>query len=386
MLSSLGTMEIVLLLLIAASCAYGLFSLICIIDFFSSKKSSSSHIPSAPVSVLKPLKGADPDLGENLLSFCRQAYPEFEVLLGFNDRNDSAVPTANKTIKAVKECRSRIVVARRGIGVNRKVSNLQGMLEAAHYPLLAMSDSDMRADGNYLRTIIGEYHQEAGVGLVTSLYKISSPETMGAAFESLTIALDFIPSVLVARRLEGITFGLGASMLISKKALEDIGGFPAIADYLADDYQIGNRLWRKGYKIVLSRYVLEDIAGRMSMADYFAHQLRWARTYRACRPKGFLGYGITHALPLALLFFLLHGPAALSFSVLSAVIIMRLGLFLALYKKVIRTKKWLLWLPLMLLKDITSFGIWLWSFLGSKVSWRGRVYRVEKGGRILPDN
>jgi ceramide glucosyltransferase len=117
---------------------------------------------------------------------------------------------------------------------------------------------------------------------------------MGATFESLTLALDFIPSVLVAERLEGITFGLGASMLLSKKAKKEIGGMPAIADYLADDYQIGNRLWKSGYRIILSDYVIEDVVGPMSFSDYVTHQIRWARSYRSSRPRRYFGYCVAH--------------------------------------------------------------------------------------------
>jgi hypothetical protein len=130
---------------------------------------------------------------------------------------------------------------------------------------------------------------------------------VGAILESLTIAVDLVPSVLVARFLEGITFGLGPSMLLSRKALEEIGGFSAVADYLAEDYQIGNLLWKKGYRNILSSHVIENVVGRMSIPDYVLHQLRWARTYKACRPKGFLGYGITHILPFSLLLLLLPG-------------------------------------------------------------------------------
>lgn len=370
------------LLLVISSGIYSLFALFCVMEFFRPGKLEIKDIPPTqitPISILKPLSGQDPELYENIHSFCSQNYPEYEVLLGVTDPNDAALNTAEKL---QRQSLVKIVVNERRLGTNRKVSNLGGLAQAARYPLLAVSDSDMRVDSSYLKNMAGEYFSGENTGLVTSLYKISDPLSAGAAFESLTIALDVIPSVLVARRLEGVTFGLGASMLFSRDALNAIGGFEAIADYLADDYQIGNRLWQKGYKIVLSRYVLEDRAGAMSIAGHLRHQIRWARTYRACRPKGFLGYGITYVFPISCLLFILQGPTILSLSALCAAVGLRLWLALVISKKVISSKKWLRWLTLLPVKDILGFGIWIWSLLGSVVNWRGSRYLILKGGKI----
>jgi ceramide glucosyltransferase len=375
-------MEIILIVLIISAGIYNLFSLFCVLDFFGPKRQELKDLPHIPVSIMKPIKGIDPEIRENLESFCRQDYPEYEVLLGFTELTDNAITVARDIAALHPDCNVRIITSKKNLGANQKVSNLQGIFEAANYPLIAISDSDMRVDPCYLRKIVVEYYSNKNVGLITSLYKISNPASIGAALESLTVALDFIPSVLVARRLEGVTFGLGASMLLSKKALEDIGGLSVIADYLADDYQIGNRLWKKGYKIILSDYVIEDVAGNMTIAEYFIHQIRWARTYRACRPKGFLGYGITHIFPFSLLLLILQGLTTLPLLILSAVITLRLSLSFVLYKKVICSRKWLRWLVLIPVKDLLSFWIWLWSFLGSKVFWRGKYYRILKGGVI----
>ncbi len=370
------------LLLVISSGIYSLFALFCVIEFFRAGKPALKDIPPAPIapiSILKPLSGKDPELYENIQSFCEQDYPEYEVLLGVTDPKDEALSV---TEKLQRQSAVKIIVSERSLGTNRKVSNLYGLAEAARYPLFAVSDSDMRVDGSYLKHIAGEYFSGENTGLVTSLYKISDPASAGAAFESLTIGLDLIPSVLVARRLEGVTFGLGASMLFSREALKAIGGFEAIADYLADDYQIGNRLWQKGYKIILSRYVLEDRAGAMSIAGHLKHQMRWARTYRACRPKGFIGYGITYVFPISCLLFILQGPDIVSLTALCAAIGLRVCLALVICKNVIRSKKWLRWLILLPVKDILGFGIWIWSLLGSAVLWRGGRYLILKGGKI----
>ena len=372
--------EMILIVLIISAGIYSLFSLFCVLEFFRQKRQVLKDLPRIPVSIMKPIKGVDPEIWENLESFCRQDYPEYEVLLGFTELSDNAIDTARDIATLHSNCNIRIITSKKNLGANQKVSNLQGILEAANYPLIAISDSDMRVDPYYLKKIVGEYHNNKDVGLITSLYKISNPTSIGAALESLTVALDFIPSVLVARRLEGVTFGLGASMLLSKKALEDIGGLSVIADYLADDYQIGNRLWKMGYQNILSDYVMEDVVGNMTMAEYLIHQLRWARTYRACRPKGFFGYGITHIFPFSLLLLILQGPTTLPLLILSAVITLRFSLSFVLYKKVICSRKWLRWLVLVPVKDLLSFSIWLWSFLGNKVLWRGEYYKILKGG------
>ncbi|HEX8947633.1 MAG TPA: bacteriohopanetetrol glucosamine biosynthesis glycosyltransferase HpnI [Dissulfurispiraceae bacterium] len=367
---------------IAASGVYCLMSFFCAAEFFSQEREKKKESFHPPVSILKPLKGTDPELRENLRSFCRQDYPEYEVLLGFTDPDDPAIAAAEELAASEPGCSIRIVITREVLGVNMKVTNLKGLLDAARYPLVAISDSDMRVEPDYLSRIVDEYHG-GNTGLVTSLYKISKPSSAGAAFESLTIALDFIPSVLTARRLEGMTFGLGASMLFSKGALNDIGGISAVADHLADDYQIGNRLWKKGYRVILSDYVIEDVAGSMSIREYLKHQIRWARTYRACRPGGFLGYGITHLFPLSLLPLLVHGPTDSALAVPAAALALRLCLALLLCGKVIRKKSWLSWLPLIPLKDMMSFGIWAWSFMGKRVLWRGAYYTITRGGRMI---
>ena len=373
--------EILTLLLLCAGC-YQLFSLYCVWKFFQKERDEAALPYHIPVSIIKPLKGIDPGFGENLRTFCEQDYPEYEVLLGFSDPADDAIPRVNDMVASLTDCNVRTVIGTGSPGANRKVSNLEGLAESARHPMLAISDSDMRVDRSYLGRSMAEYFSTRNVGLVTSLYKISNPESIGAALESLTIALDFIPSVLVARRLEGVTFGLGASLVLSKKALEEIGGFAAIGDYLADDYQLGNRLWKRGYSIVLSQDVIENVAGPMRVADFCRHQLRWARTYRASRPKGFAGYGITYVVPLSLLLLIAEGPTALSLSVLGSAVMVRYGLASVLHKKVIRSRQWLKWLVLVPIKDILGFGIWAWSFTSRKVRWRGNEYRILKDGKL----
>ena len=378
-------LSIFLSALIILGSFYALFSLACVLGFFRKLAPDTGRpVPDTglpAVSVLKPIKGLDPGCAENLSAFCAQDYPCFEVLFGFLDPGDPAIPLAT-AVAAAAPGDARVVVRDGGSGANRKVVNLRALADEARYPMLALSDSDMVVDKDYLRRIVTEFQRGGKTGIVTSLYKISSPESVGSALESLSIALDFIPSVLVARRLEGVTFGLGASILVSKEALRDIGGFGALTEYLADDYQLGFRLWKKGYKNIISRHVIENLVGPMSVASHLTHQLRWARTYRASRPGGFFGYGITHIFAFALLLLCVR-PTAGSAVTAGLVLALRYGIALVLYRKVIKTRKWLKWLFLIPLKDILGFSVWLWSFAGSSVRWRGACYRVTRGGKMV---
>ncbi|MGD0235000.1 MAG: bacteriohopanetetrol glucosamine biosynthesis glycosyltransferase HpnI [Syntrophorhabdales bacterium] len=359
---------------------YALFSLFCVMKFFGRPKYSQAGPPFyPPVSVLKPMKGIDPEWRDNIASFVAQDYPEYEVLLGFNDPRDEGIDLATDIAKSYAP-KVRVVVHASHLGSNPKVSNLYGLIEEARYPLLLISDSDIRVGPDYLKEIVGEYLATEKVGIVTCLSRITHASTVGAALECLTTAADFIPSVLTAERLEGVTFGLGPSMMLSKHTLGKIGGLPAFADYLAEDYQIGNCLWKQGYRNILSTYLIDYVVGRMRIREYVVHQLRWARTYKACRPIGFFGYGITHIFPFSLLFLALHGATALSLSILAVILALRYSLLLVVSRVAACPKQWLRWLWLLPAKDILSFGIWLWCFLGSRIFWRGTHYKLRRGG------
>ena len=358
---------------------YYLFSLYCVIEFFKRPKRLQAEHLYPPVSVLKPMKGVDPEWRDNIASFATQDYPQYEVLLGFNDPRDEGIRMATDIAKSYGPG-IRVVVHTSHLGSNPKVSNLSGLVESAVYPLLLISDSDTRVDRGYLKEIVGEYLATENVGIVTCLSKITRASTVGSALESLTTAADFIPSVLTARRLEGVTFGLGPSMMLSKQALEEIGGLPAFADYLAEDYQIGNCLWKKRYKNILSTHLIENVLGGMGIRDYLVHQLRWARTYRACRPVGFFGYGVTHIFPFSLIFLALHGSTIAALSVSILILALRYSLLLLVSTMAAYPKEWLRWLWLLPAKDILSFGIWLWCFLGSGIFWRGTHYKLLRGG------
>jgi ceramide glucosyltransferase len=372
--------EICLGLLIIMGSAYWFIAIYSVNRFF--KPAAFNPAPREPVSILKPLKGIDPELAENIKSFCDQDYPEYEVILGFNKPDEKEIHEAARIAESIPFQNLKVTSSYNELGANQKVSNLQGIVESARNQIIVLSDSDMRVGREYLKTIVSEYQADDAIGMVTCLYKISDPKSIGAAFESMSIALDFLPSVLVAERLEGVTFGLGASMIISRKTLDEIGGFRAVADFLADDYQIGNRISKKGLRIVISQYIVENVAGRMDLSEYFRHQLRWAKTVRASRPMGFWGSGVTHIFPFAAMLLLLRGADIVSMSALGLALILRLLMAAVIYRKVIRSFAWLKWLAILPVKDIAAFVIWIGAFIGSGVSWRGASYEILSGGKI----
>ena len=371
------TLKIIFLLLACAGCAYWILALACIILYRPGGPAVQPSGSSPPISILKPVKGADRGFEENLRSFCAQDYPEYEVVVGAEDEADPAIAVARK-IAGEFAGRVKVIVTGALPGPNRKVSLLEKLAQAAKFDMIAMSDGDMRVDKTYLKTIAGEY--TGGVGLVTSLYRITNPVSAGSALESLAISTDFIPSVMVARVVEGgLSFGFGASMLFSRVALEEAGGWGPVTQYLADDYQIGKRIFDTGRGVALSAYVMDIVPGKEGIGDYLSRQLRWARTYRTSRPKGYLGYGITHAITFGLAY-LLIAPGAVSAGIFAAILVFRFGAALAVYGKFIGEKSRLKWLFLLPIRDVMGFFVWAVSFAGNKVRWRGRVFKVGKGG------
>ncbi|MBI3272544.1 MAG: bacteriohopanetetrol glucosamine biosynthesis glycosyltransferase HpnI [Planctomycetes bacterium] len=334
-----------------------------------------------PVSILKPVKGLDDEAETNFESFLRQDYPDFEVLFGVSDPADPAIPVIRRLQRTHPERSIRLVVGERRIGTNEKVSNLHHMLGEARHELVVLSDSDMRVGPDYLRNLVAPLAADE-VGLTTCLYRGYGADSVAGGLESLIINVDFIPAVLVALRLEGISFALGATMATRKSDLAAMGGLESIADYLADDYQIGNRIHRTGKRIELVNYAIDDLVRRDRWEVFLGRQLRWMKTYRVCRPAGFLGMLLTHGGAFALFLLLANLGATWAANVALATWAIRaVTAFLIawLYTGDRRTLRYFWLLPV---KDLLSFGFWCASFVGDRVTWRGTTYRLLPGGRL----
>lgn len=337
--------------------------------------------PGPGVTVFKPVKGWEPDSRECLESFLAQNYAPYEVLFGVADPEDPALPQLLTLVSRHPQVRAEVVLCPEKQGHNPKVSILRQLAPRARYDLWVIADADVKVEEDFLATAAAALAQP-GMGLVSCPYRACRPRTLGAALESLTIAGDFIPSVAVARQVEGVAFALGAAMALTRRAYEAIGGFAPLADHLADDYQLGHRIRRAGYQVELLPYVVETGVATMSLKDYVLHQIRWSRTYRVCRPWGYLAYGITHAQVFALLGWWLSGWAAGAAMLLAATVGLRLAVSRYALRFCLRGQlpgaAWLL-VPV---KDLLAGGFWLLSFLGRTVTWRGRRFRLRPDGRL----
>ena len=276
--------------------------------FLRGKAADKSVRPTQGVSILKPLRDTDPEMYESFRSHCLQDYPEYEIIFGVSDPNDPAIPLVEQLKAEFPQRAISLMVCGENLGANTKVSNLAQMVREAHYEYLIVNDSDIRVEPDYLRRVLGPL-ADPKVGLVTCLYRGIANSSLGSRLESLGISTDFCAGVLVAQTVEhGIRFGLGSTLAFRRRDLQAIGGFEAMVDYLADDYQIGSRIAALGLEVKLSEVVVETFLPRYTFRGFLDHQLRWARTVRDSRFWGYVGLGLTFGLPWALVVLLVaHG-------------------------------------------------------------------------------
>jgi ceramide glucosyltransferase len=335
-----------------------------------------------PVTVLKPICGSDPNLYENLRSFCQQAYPHYQVVFGVSDAADPAVTTIARVIADFPSLDLELVVDDRLIGTNFKVSSLANMLRIAKYDVLVIADSDMRVQPDYLGSIV-EPFEDPDVGVVTCLYKGSPVGGLASLIAAMFINEWFLPSVLVALTFEKLRFCFGASMAVTRKALDAIGGFEALADDLADDYMLGRLISERGYKIRLAPYLVENIVFEPDLKALFLHELRWARTVRSVRPVGYALSFITYSLPVSILFLAVTSATGFaSAGVIAVALTIGLRVFLhyavrAAFGISSPAMPWLI--PI---RDILAFLVWCASFLGRNVQWRNGKFSLSPDGRL----
>jgi len=343
--------------------------------------------PAMPsVSILKPLKGADPEMYESLRSHCLQDYPEYEIIFGVSDPNDPAVQLVEQLKTEFPQCAIRLMVCPENLGANTKVSNLAQMVREARHEYLIVNDGDIRVEPDYLRRVLAPL-TDPKVGLVTCLYRGIANSSLGSRLESLGISTDFCASVLVAQTVEkGMRFGLGSTLAFRRRDLRAIGGFEAFADYLADDYQIGSRIAALGLKVELSNVVVETFLPRYTLRDFADHQLRWARTVRDSRFWGYVGLGLTFGLPWAMLVVLFEHGAGWAWGLLAATLAMRTGVAVVVGKLVLHDRQVMGSLALIPVRDLFALLVWIVSFAGHKVKWRGDRFRLENGKLIRIGN
>ena len=370
--------SLLFLILTVASWVYWLVGCWCVVSFFAEPQPEPCPDP-PPVSVLKPMRGLDPGAYENLASFLTQDYPVFELLIGVADREDPALELAGRLQRRFPNRSVRAFVAP-PLGVNEKVSILHYLAEQARYDTLVAADSDMRVAPDYLRRICAPL-RDPRVGLVTCLYQGEQAETLTAVLEALHMGATFLPSVLVARRYLRMRFAMGATVALRREQLRQIGGFAVLADYLADDYELGAHIAATGHRVHLSDYVTRSVLGATTFRDQWDREIRWAKCARVSRPLEYPAVVLTFATPLALLTALSMGLSALGCTVIVVSLLVRW--FVAwlvagqTHDRVLR-QAWL-WLPL---RDLLTAAVWCAAGVGQQVTWRGRRFVLLGRGRL----
>jgi ceramide glucosyltransferase len=373
--------QIIPFLVTAPALAYAGITLFCGRSFFTQKTQSPDFTP--PVSILKPVKGVDGYSFENFASFCRQDYPQFQIVFAAASASDPVIPVIEQVMAAFPKVDIALVVDDAIHGANYKVCNLMHAHAKAKHPLLIVCDSDIRVGESYLREVCAPF-ADPEVGLVTSLYRSSGVNGVGCAIEALGFSCEMVPNVMAALKLEGLSFALGASMALRQSALERIGGFGALVDYLADDYQLGNMIHRAGYRLELSPFFVESIMrGSESVSEVLVRQLRWGRTMRVSRPGGYLASGITLPFPGALFALVVSGFSVEGIAAAALLYLVRAAVAVNYSRAYVKDRLLPRWLWLLPLRDALSFGVWALSLSGNRVLWRGHLFRLSKGGKIV---
>jgi ceramide glucosyltransferase len=332
------------------------------------------------VSILKPLKGFDHDMYASFASHCRQQYAgEYEILFGVSSMDDPAVAAIERLQQEFPEHNIRLILTPEVLGPNGKVSNLAQMLPHASYGHILINDSDIKVSPFYLERVMKPFG-DAKTGLVTAFYRGRSHETVWSKMEALGISTDFAAGVLTARKLEGgIRFGLGSTLVVSREALGAIGGLVPLAEYLADDYELGVRIADKGYKVELCDEVVETTVPAYSLRAFFDHQLRWARGMRDARKWGYAGVVFTFGLPWAVLNVVASGASLASIALLSLLSVARVTLALTVGVGILHDRQVLRDLWLLLPRDFVALATWAWSYAGNTVVWRGQQFTLRNG-------
>jgi len=342
--------------------------------------SSGSFSRWPPVTVLKPVCGLEKNLSANLRTVCLQDYPEYQVVFSVQDPGDPARPVLEEIRQDYPE-RVSVAVGNFQVGPNGKINNLLGALLHARHDILVLSDSDVRVEPDYLRTIIRPL-ADPGVGFVCTLYKAISADRWFERMELLTLNADFIPSVIFAHVSGTSKFCLGSSVALRRSSLEEMGGLEALADYLAEDYEMGRRLWVSGKRMVLVPYFVNIVVDLQDLSQWWNHQVCWDQKTFAARPAGFFASIVIRSVPFALLFAASRLGDALGLATLAGALGIRLATAAVIMGWGLGDREGLKSLAFLPLRDIAALASWGLAFAKKTVIWRGSKLILTRGGRL----
>jgi ceramide glucosyltransferase len=377
-----GAIRAALLLVALAPFGYYIIAIIAARRFFSKRLLPLAADFTPPVSILKPIYGLDRETYENYASFCRQDYPEFEILFCVSDDRDPAVPIIQKIIVDFSERPIRLLVGSEPLGASDKVNKLCRMAREARHEIVIVTDSDVRVDPGFLRAITGAF-RDSEVGGVTCLYRGLTDGSFAAGLEAMGNSTDFAAGVLVNWLGGKIDFMLGAVMATTKNNLAEIGGFEALVDYFCDDFELGNRIVQKGRHIELSTFPVSVVYPRETLSEAFRHQVRWNLSIRYSRAAGHLGLIFTQGLPWMILAAILAPSAAIGLAYVAGYVVLRCEMARAvgvwgMQDRPLRGK-----LALLLVRDAFAFVVWLASFFPQRIRWRDKEFYV-RNRRLVP--
>lgn len=339
-----------------------------------------------PITMLKPVHGMEPHLKENLESFFRQDYPDFEIIFGARAADNAALRVVDETRQRNPHVKCRVVLSGPPSWPNAKVFSLAKMIADSSNDYFVITDSDVQVAPDFLRNVVPPL-LDREIGLVTCLYRGIPSAGFWSSLEALGMSVEMSSGVMVADMMEGMRFALGPAMATRREALEKIGGMPALADYYSDDFVLGNLIWAARYQVALSHHVVGHVLVPQSFLRTFGHQIRWHKSTRFSRPKGHLGTGLTFAMPFGILGLVSAatlGHLGLGLGLLAAAIVNRMVQSVAVGWAVIGDPRSLHYCWLYPLRDLFGFITWVGSYTSRNFFWRGEIYRFGTGGKIVP--
>ena len=342
----------------------------------------ASSLP--PVTIFKPVHGMEEELAANLESFFQQDYSDYEIVFGVRDADNPAAKIAEELRGRYPQVPSRMIVSGPPGWPNAKVFSLDKMIAASSRSYFIISDSDVRVEPDFLRNTMPPL-LDPKVGLVTCMYRGIPAADFWSSLEALGLSVEMSSGVMVADMMEGMRFALGPAMAVRRDAIDAIGGIGAVADYYSDDFELGNCIWAKGFKVILSHYIVRNVLTSRSALRTLGDQLRWMKSTRYSRPAGHAGTGLTYAVPFGILGLLAAGALGhwtFGWELLAIACVNRVTQSVVVGWSVARDPRAVGFGWLYPVRDLFGFVAWALSYTSRDFYWRGEMYRFGKGGRI----
>ena len=379
------TVAINIILLVAAiPFVYYLLSLYSAARYFSVARKenppNTDFFP--PISCLKPIKGLDEDAYENYASFCRQDYPEYEILFCV-DPDDPAVPVLKQLIRDFPNRNIRLIFGSGRNAINDKVGRLVRLVDEAKYDLFVITDGDIRVTPEYLRTVAHPF-RDPKVGGATCLYASTDEKKFIEELQTIGMVSDFFAGILVAWQLDGVKFMFGQTIVMTRQANAAFGTYRVNENKPADDLLAGRMVAEQGYEVKLLPYVVKTVADFNSMRDLLYKRTRWMTVMRLMRPWGHFGLILTWGLPASLLAIALRPTLPVAAGFLGTYAVLRIAMAGLIGVYVMKQKGIWRKIPLIPIWDAVAFGIWLASFTRTTIRWRGVDYTIRDGMLVLP--